>query len=567
MYVESNQANQIKNRIIILKAVLAFSAFVLFVQCMWLQVFQYHYYNDMSQSNYLKTKKLPAIRGLIVDRNLQTLAENKLSYAVNVTPNNQTEFESILNTKLKTKLTTLNHEEVIKLKSNVDNSDKFEILMLNERHYPFNQYTFPVVGYGTNINNQFTAINGIEKFYDTLLSGKPGSEQLSVSAFGHSELTDKRIHPRNGDLIALTIDINLQKVAYDALEATKGSVIALNPKTGEILALVSKPSLDPNTITKLYQDDSPLLKLNEPEFNRVTSGQISPGSTIKPFLALTSLEDKIITPKTFIHDYGFIKIANHVFHDWKKSGHGDHVDILQAITESCDTFYYKLAQWMGIQLISNTYQEFGFGQLTSIDLPNEQSGLVPSPQWKRSRLKQGWYLGDTIITAIGQGALLTTPIQLANATAVIANEGYFMTPHLLKYTVDSNHHTHTRKYLPNQIRNIKPEHYALVKKAMQKVMIDPNGTGYYTFGKRPYSVAGKTGTTQITSHHHKQSTNEDIPRHLANHSLFIGFAPVKNPQIVVVTIVENSEMNAARVARKFLDFYFKYVAKNDEIIF
>mgnify|MGYP001174582673 CR=1 FL=1 len=563
MFVQSEKTQGISNRIYTLQLFFLVMSLVLILQCFNLQMINYRHYNDLSLHNYLKATSIMPSRGKIVDRNGHLLVENKVNFSAKVTKKNRPLIESILKEKTHSDLVPLSHKTTIKIKENSELADKVDILSTRQRKYYDSKEMFSVIGYGSFYGQEFKPALGIEKYYDDILKGQPGYDLLKVSARGSLEKTGKSIPPVNGATVTLTIDRDLQKFVHKTLRVSKGAVVVMNPNNGEVLALVSQPSLDSNQIPNMYQNNNPLLKKNQPEFNRVISGLISPGSTIKPIIALSALENNVIKPSYRIQDHGHYVVANHVFHDWVPKGHGI-VDLEKAIMVSCDTYFYILAKKMGINLISNAFSEFGLGQKTGIDLPNESSGLVPTPEWKQFNRGASWYVGDTIITTIGQGALLSTPIQLACVTALISNEGFYYVPHLLKGTTDISGHQHQPSHIKKVIRDYDPKHYELIKRSMKKVISDPNGTGHYYFRNRSYSVAGKTGTTQITSHH-SQRADAPIPLHLENHSLFIGYAPVDHPQVIVVTIVENSELSAATVSRKILDFYFKHMVNNDEI--
>ncbi len=563
MFVQSEKTQGITNRIYTLQIFFIAMSITLIAQCFNLQVYNYRHYNDLSLHNYLKAISILPSRGKIVDRNGQLLVENKVNFSAKITKKNKPLVEKMLNIKIHSDLVPLSHKTTIKIKESNSIADKIDILATRQRKYYDSKEMFSVIGYGSFYGQEFKPALGIEKYYDEILKGQPGYDLLKMNAKGDLEKTGKTIPPVNGATVSLTIDRNLQKFVFKTLKVSKGAVVVMNPNNGEILALVSQPSLDSNEIPQMYQENNPLLKKDQPEFNRVISGLISPGSTIKPIIALTALENNIVKPSFRIHDHGHYVVANHVFHDWIPKGHGI-VDIEKAIMVSCDTYFYILAKKMGINLISNVFMEFGLGQKTGIDLPNESSGLVPTPEWKQFNRNAGWYVGDTIITTIGQGALLSTPIQLACVTALIANEGFYFVPHLVKSTTDISGHQHQPSHIKKQIREYDKKHYQLIKRSMQKVISDPDGTGHYYFQNRKYTVAGKTGTTQITSHHSERA-DAPIPKHLENHSLFIGYAPVNNPQILIVTIVENSELSAATVSRKIFDYFFKHMVNNDEI--
>ncbi|MEE2769903.1 MAG: penicillin-binding protein 2 [Pseudomonadota bacterium] len=558
--MKKNTEHLFKIRLGILSMIFVGFFMIILLQLINLQIIQFKEYNNKAQKNYLKSLEIKPKRGLIYDRNNKVLAENRETFFINLEKEDD-DIRSFLNIKDQSTMTyEVNKTDIIKLKSNPNFHDRIHIEEKTIRHYPYGKYAFSVVGYGTMLDNEFQPANGIEKQYNELLSGRSGFFQYVTDARGSQIPTSNLINEQNGNDIHLTIDMDLQKIAYQSLNASKGAVVILNPKNGEVLALVSKPTIDPNDIKNLFANPNSL-GIDQPLFNRVISGLFSPGSTIKPFYALAGLESKVITNKTVIKDDGYLMLGGHKFHDVNKNGHG-HVDLQKAIAVSCDTFFYKLGLKLGIDRMHQTLTNFGLGHKTGIDLPNEAPGLVPSKAWKRETKHQPWYGGDTVITAIGQGALLTTPIQLAQATSSIANRGFFYYPHILKSTTDFQNQDHDIIFQKHPIGSYKSEYYEIIDRSMRDAM--QRGTGYHSFSGSPYAIAGKTGTTQITSHIHTRELGV-VPKNLADHSLFVGYAPNKKPEIVIVVLVENYEMSASRVAKNVLDYYFNKRKQNNVI--
>lgn len=547
-------------RLMVLSGIFASFFIILLLQLFSLQLYHFETYNVQAQKNYLKSLEIKPKRGLIYDRNNKLLAENKETYFVKLGKNDD-DIRDFLNIK-DPNLTNyeVDKTDIIKLKSNPAFSNRIEIEEKNIRHYPYGKYAFSVIGYGTILDNTFQPANGIEKQYNDLLSGRSGYYQYVTDAKGSKTPTSNVINEQNGNDIHLTIDMDLQKIAYQSLNASKGAVIILNPTNGEVLALVSKPTIDPNDIRNLFSKPN-ALGIDQPLFNRVTSGLFSPGSTIKPFYGLAGLEHKLITDKTVIEDQGYLMLGGHKFHDVNKNGHG-YVDLQKAIAVSCDTFFYQLGLKLGIDNMNHILTDFGLGKSTGIDLPNESIGIVPSKSWKQAVKHQSWYGGDTVITAIGQGSLLSTPIQLAKATSILANRGYYYYPHILKSTTDFQKQAHNLIFQKNYIEKHLASNYEIIDRSMRDAM--QRGTGYYTFSGSPYAIAGKTGTTQITSNIHTREMGV-VPKNLADHSLFIGYAPNKKPELVIVVLVENYEMSASRVAKQILDYYFNK-RKQDNVI-
>lgn len=559
--MNSSKDNIIKTqRIKIVIGIFALFITIIIGQLINLQVINFSTYNNQAQKNYLKSHEIIPKRGIIYDRNHQVLADNRQSLYIKLTEEDYA-IRNFLNIKDKSlKEYPIEKMDVIKIKSDPRLKHQANIFEKTIRHYPYGKYAFSVLGYGTMIDDEFKASNGIEKQYNELLSGRPGYKQYLIDARGNRSNTNNIINEINGNDIHLTIDIDLQQKAYQALKASKGAVIILNPNNGEVLALVSKPSIDPNNIKYLFEKPTNL-GVDQPLFNRVISGLFSPGSTIKPFYALAGLEHNLISEKTVIQDEGHLIYGGHKFHDVNRNGHGL-VNLQKAIAVSCDTFFYKLGLKLGIDKMSNILFEFGLGSKTGIDLPNEVTGIVPTKEWKLTTKHIPWYGGDTVITAIGQGSLLSTPLQLAKATSIIANRGYYYYPHILKSTTDFQNQEHNLTYYKNNIPKHKAQNYELVDNSMRDAM--QRGTGYHTFSGSSYAVAGKTGTTQITSNIHTRQSGP-VPKYLADHSLFIGYAPNKKPEIVIVVVVENYEMSASRVAKAILDYYFDK-RKKDNVI-
>jgi penicillin-binding protein 2 len=361
----------------------------------------------------------------------------------------------------------------------------------------------------------------------------------------------------------------LQLAAEQALGEEFGAVIVIQPSTGEVLAMASNPNYDPNVFVKgikkqAYKDlqEAP----GKPLYNRTIRGQYPFGSTIKPFLALQALNTNAITPSYRISDPGYFMLprSSHVYRDWKKGGHGT-VDVVRAITISCDVFFFNVGLKMGINNIDAILNSFGFGKLTGIDLNEELPGLVPSPAWKRKAKGEAWYQGDTVISSIGQGFMLTTPLQLANGAAIMSMRGVGFRPHLLIKSVDSQRNVSIVKPQAYPPIKAKPENWDLVLKGMHQVVL-PGGTAAL-FGPTPYLVAAKTGTAQVYSTFGKEiskATIRSLPKNLQDNTLFIAFAPVDKPEIAVAVILEHSH-DAKIVARKVFDAYFQRDVPNETI--
>jgi penicillin-binding protein 2 len=404
---------------------------------------------------------------------------------------------------------------------------------------------------------------GIEGAYEKELHGVTGSEQVEIDAGGRAIRALSRNEPISGNNLVVTLDLALQRVAEEAFQDYRGALVALDPKTGEVLALVSKPGFDPNLFVDGIDpqnwdalNNSPDKPLN----NRALRGQYPPGSTIKPFMALAALEYRKRTPEFAISDPGFFTLAGvaHRYRDWKKEGHGT-VNMHRSIVQSCDTYYYGLAVDLGIDAIHSYLSRFGLGQKTGIDIEGELPGLAPSQEWKMRRFKQKWYVGDTVSVGIGQGYMLATPVQLAAMTATLANGGTPVYPRMLKGVQDSR----TQEVRPVDPQfgppiAIKPEHLELVKAAMVGVT-QPGGTAVKAGLNAGYTIAGKTGTAQVVGM--KQGEKYDASRlreEHRDHALFIAFAPADDPKLAMALLVENGGSGsgtAAPIAREVFDFY------------
>ncbi len=386
---------------------------------------------------------------------------------------------------------------------------------------------------------------------------------METDASGRAVRTLSRIPPVPGKDLRLYLDEGLQAVAEHAFGDYTGGMVALDPNTGGVLALVSKPGFDPNLFIDGI-DPETWKALNEsperPMVNRVLRGLYPPGSTIKPFMGLAGLELGIRKPGDTIVDPGYFSLPNssHQYRDWKRGGHGI-VDLHRAIVQSCDTYFYKLAVDMGIDRMHDYLAHFSFGQKTGIDLEGESAGLLPSREWKQRRWNKVWYPGETVIAGIGQGYHLTTPLQLATATAMLANGGKWMEPRLVEAVRDP--FTHVWQPQPAVVHEklaIKPEDLAVVRQGMMDAM-RPGGTGAASAAGAPYTIAGKTGTAQVVGI--KQGARYDagsLSRKNRDHALFIAFAPAENPTIAVAVMVENGEhggSTAAPIARAVFDYY------------
>jgi penicillin-binding protein 2 len=572
----------------------------------WLQIIQHAYYQTRAEENRISLVPIVPNRGFIVDRNDVVLANNYSAYTLEITParvdnlnqaieslatiidiqpRDRKRFKKLLEENknfeslpIRTKLTD---EEVAKFVARRYRFPGMEVKARLFRHYPNGAFASAVLGYiGRSTDRDVEKIEaaeqeanyrgtnyfgktGLEQHYEFELHGMTGFEQVEVDAGGHAVRTLARTPPVPGNKLTLTIDAELQRVAEQAFGDRRGALVAIEPSTGGILALVSMPNYDPNLFvdgidTQSWKD------LNEsadkPMVNRALNGAYPPGSTFKPFMALAALTYGKRTPQQAIFDPGFYVFGNHTFRDDKKGGHGT-VDMYRSIVESCDTYYYMLANDLGIDNISRFMGTFGFGRRTGIDIAGESEGILPSQEWKKKRFKtreqQKWYAGETISIGIGQGYNAYTPIQLAQAVATLANNGVMFRPHLVKFITDSRTGAHKLiEPKPLKALDLNPEHIEIIKQAMVGVIKE--GTGARAFAGAEYVAAGKTGTAQVYSLKGADYNHHAIKQELRDHALFIAFAPADAPKIALAVLVENGGFGAqaaAPIARQVLDYY------------
>ena len=448
----------------------------------------------------------------------------------------------------------------------------FDIKSRLTRNYPQNEIYAHVVGYMGSISSsdyeRFDPVfytgkeqigkSAIEREYEHILRGVPGKQKLLVNVRGRvMDEIEKEAFTSGNDII-LTLNSELQRTAYESMAEKKGSVVAMDPRNGEILAMISMPSFNPTAIS-LGLSQSDFDKLNrdkkKPLFNRATAGQYPPGSTVKPMLALGALDMGIVDSEYYLPCEGEFKLPNYSrpFRDW--ATHGS-VNAKRAIQASCDVYFYETAVEMGIERMSTFLKKFNLGEKTKLDLGNEKKGVVPNQEWKRNNFKskenQNWYLGETVIAGIGQGYMLATPMQLAYATSIIANRGFAFKPHILKQInlKDSDEVLKTESERINHVMNIDDKYWDIVFDGMNAVVNEQRGTAYGVFPENS-DIAGKTGTSQVFSM--DKRSGDDVPEELRDHGLFIGFAPINNPEIVIAVLVENGgggRVAAAPVAEK-----------------
>ncbi len=574
----------------------------------YLQVVQHDIYRAKAEDNRISIVPVPPNRGLIVDRNGLVLARNysgytleifprrvrsvegsidELSELIEITPRDRRLFKKLVaetrNAESLPIRTRLSDEEVAKFAANRYRFEGVEIKGRLFRQYPYGDVASHALGYmgridqadqarleedGVDANyrgTDYIGKAGVEASYQHELHGTTGFERVEIDAAGRSKLPPlSRTPSQPGNNVALTLDMTLQQVAENAFGERRGALVAIEPESGGVLAFVSKPGFDPNLFVDGIDPQS-WAELNnsidKPLNNRAIAGMYPPGSTFKPFMALAALELGKRTPRSTIHDPGYFDFGGRRFRDSRPGGNGV-VDLYKSIVMSSDTYYYQVANDLGIDAIAGFMKHFGFGERTGIDLQGEATGVLPSPEWKMKRFKrpeqQKWYAGETISIGIGQGYNAYTPIQLAQAMATLANGGAMYRPHLIAY-VDDPRTGERRPVEPELVHKVpvRRDHLEFVKRALAGV--NKEGTAARSFANAPYTSGGKTGTAQVIGIKQNEKYEESkVAEHLRDHSLFIAFAPLENPKIALSVVVENGGFGAraaAPIARTVLDYY------------
>ena len=582
------------------------SLLVLGLRLFFMQVQSHDYYKTRSQENRIKLVPTPPMRGLVYDRNLNLLAVNKPSYQIRVTPVQVEDVEQAVlhlselieldehhlkkfHADMKRKQpfesiplkTNLNESEVARFSVNRHRFPGVEITAHTNRYYPMDGVNVHALGYVGRIDSSeiqkldkrnYSGTNyigklGVEKFYEEVLHGEVGYQHVEINAQGRKLRVLESIPPVPGEDIVLTLDARLQEVALQALGERRGSVVAIEPATGEILAFVSAPTYNPNLFVNGI-DSKRYMQLrsdpDQPLFNRALAGQYPPGSTIKPMVALAGLHYGVVQAQDTIWAGPYFQLPGHrrKYHDWKKEGHG-WVDMPKAITQSSDVYFYTLAHNLGIDRMSEFLEHFNFGHKTGLDTWGEAKGILPSQEWKNRMYGQPWYPGETVITGIGQGYMSATPLQLAIATSVLATRGQRIQPKILRAVRKSGAVEQPANSAATRSVDVADRFYwELVINAMVDVVHKPNGTAYLVGKDAGYQIAGKTGTAQVFSLDQDEETRraqkENIDERLRDHGLFIAFAPVKDPKIAISVIVENGGSGsgaAAPVAKAVMDYY------------
>ncbi len=576
---------------------------ILILRLFNLQITHFDYYTEEALGNQMHTLPITPTRGKIFDRNGKILATNQLAYKLTITP----EKTEISKTLLELKQVGLISDEDIKLfyknkkrykkfhsiplKHNLNDTQVAEFLVSNRfagidiepyfhRIYPYNNSSVHAIGYVSRMNKKdkntydkknylgtsFVGKTGIEKQYENLLHGISGVKQIERNVTGR--IIDSQIirDPKPGQDLYLSLDLDMQQKAESLLKGKRGAIVVVDTRNGEVLTLVSTPTYNPNWfVNGISHKNYNQLQTSKdiPQLNRTIQGLYPPGSTVKPMVALAGLEEGVITKKRKVFCPGHYKLPNvkRKFNDWKRTGHGL-VDVKDSIAQSCDVFFYDLADKMGINSLHDNLTLFSFGSKTGIDIPGERGGILPSKSWKKINKGEPWYRGETLITGIGQGFMTSSPLQLAVATAALANKGQLYQPKILK-AISSNNQTikEVEKGLSAQIPINDIHNWEDVIEGMKQTIYAPKGTARRLNKGLTYTLAGKTGTAQVFGlDAEEEYIAEKLDERLRDHALFTGFAPIENPQIAIAVIVENAgsgSSKAAPLAREVLDIYFE----------
>ena len=596
-----------RGRVFVATAFVFIAFSFLFFRLVYLQLWRYQEFNAQAESNRTAIVPIVPNRGVIMDRNGVVLATNYSAYTLEITPSKieapldevieslselidiqgrdkrrfkrlREESKSFESVPIRTRLSD---EEVARFAAQRFRFPGVEIRARLFRNYPYNDLASHVIGYIGRINTaekekleesehagnyrgtDFIGKLGVEQSYERQLHGQTGVHEMETSAGGRAVRRLRSSPAIPGNTVVLSIDIKLQKLVEDLYGNRRGAMVAIDPRTGEVLSFVSKPTFDPNQFVEGIDAENWKL-LNEspdkPLLNRALRGTYPPGSTYKPFMSLAALNTGKRSPTQTIYDPGFFMFGDHRFRDDKESGHGT-VDMHKSIVESCDTYYYLLARDMGVDMMHDQMKELGFGQMTGIDIAGEARGILPSTQWKRSSYirpeQQRWYSGETISLGIGQGYNSFTMLQLAQAMATLANNGTRRKPHLVREVVDVE--TRVAQAVTLDVPTPLPfqaEHIDIVKKAMVGVNIE--GTSASSFIGASYTSGGKTGTAQVfTIKQNEKYVASKIDERLRDHALFIAYAPAEDPKIALAMVVENAgfgAQNAAPIARRVFDY-------------
>ncbi|WP_444996917.1 penicillin-binding protein 2 [Aliikangiella sp. IMCC44359] len=601
-----------ERKLLIHRSIIAFVFVALMMLCLlirswYLQVIQHDDYQTRSNINRISVQPISPKRGLIYDRNGVLLAENRSIYSLEIIPEKAGDINDTLNRLKLIGLIEDKHGD--KFLSDLKGQRRFKSLVVKNRltelevarfavnshdfpgvkiearlirYYPFGSMLVHALGYVGRINDQELALIdqanykatrhigkvGLEKFYEGQLHGTVGFRRVETDVRGRiigKPLFEKP--PVPGNNLKLSLDIRLQKVAVDAMRGMRGSIVAVDPRNGEVLALVSNPGYDPNEfVTGISSSNYRKLTSSKdrPLFNRALRGLYSPGSAIKPHLGWAGLDSKLITSQSTVYDPGYWIIPNdekRVYRDWNPRGHGERVNLQTAIIQSCDPYFYNLAYRMGIDTLSKYMKSFGFGSYTGIDMGEEVPGIMPSREWKRKERKSQWYPGETVITGIGQGYWIATPLQLANSIGQLGIAGTRYQLRLVSYVQIAEEWQKVPSLIAEEQADFSnADNVMAVHRAMRKVTQYPKGTAKKAFRGAKYESAGKTGTVQLVTQSEEKYDEKKVAKNLRDNAVYVGYAPFKSPEIALAVVLENEGHGgdkAAPIARKILDEFFQ----------
>ena len=605
-YTRDTELDRFRFRIGFAASVVVLAFALLAARFVYLQIFQHDYYTTRAEDNRISLVPIAPNRGVILDRNGTIMARNYSAFTLELTPSKIANLDETI--ERLSQLIDIQPKDKRRFRKLLEESKSFESLPIRTRltdkevaRFAANRYLFPgvevqarlfrqyplgavaahVLGYINRINKadlvtiegsdqqanykgtDHIGKTGLEQKYEFQLHGETGYEEIEIDAAGEAVRNISRTAPVSGNNLTLTLDAKLQQITEKAFGDRRGALVAIDPTSGGILAMVSTPTFDPNLFVDGIRSDDWELLNNSPDrpmVNRALNGAYPPGSTFKPFMALAALELGKRTPTQTISDPGFFNFGGHTFRDDKKGGHGL-VDMYKSIVASCDTYYYMLANDLGIDNIARFMGPLGLGQRTGVDIEGESEGVLPSPEWKKRRFRhpaqQKWFAGETISIGIGQGYNAYTPIQLAQATATLANNGVMFRPHLVNYITNSK--TGEKVAIEREpLRTLpwKQQNIDFIKKAM--VGVNKEGTGARAFAGAEYESGGKTGTAQLFSLKGGDYKSGKLKQELRDHALFIAFAPADHPKIALAVLVENGgfgAQSAAPIARMVIDYY------------
>jgi penicillin-binding protein 2 len=593
--LHDSELGELQRRLIILRVGLLLVMALLGLQLWNLQIREGPRYRDLSENNRTRTVIMEPARGLIYDRNGVLLANNVPSFTLYVSLEDVkdrelliTQLSSLLGLEeelVRKKLTARGNKQLprkVKDRLTLREATLVEshrldlpgvmVQVESQRNYPGGVTASHLLGYVGEVSPdqlekpEFADLHqgsivgqyGVEKFFDRLVRGQAGQKSIEVDAVGHEKRTVVVEEPHSGDNLYLTIDSRLQKVAETLLGDETGAIVALDPRTGDVLAMASRPGFDPNILSReltpkqwaeIVQDEG------RPLNNRASQGQYPPGSVFKVMMAAAALETNTVTPSTTIHCNGGYQFGRRLYHDWKAGGHGS-VDLRRALVQSCDVYFYTVGQRMGIEVMASYAHQFGLGEETGIELPSERIGIVPSEAWKRKAKNEPWLPGETISASIGQGYVNVTPLQMASLIGTVANNGVTYRPRLVQAVMDrATGELKQRLAVSSRTLKLKPGTLPLIKEALAGVVKEGTATKAQS---ALVTIAGKTGTAQMTAL--RTGPEKDIPKKFRDHAWFVAFAPVDAPTIAVAVLGEHMGHGgsaAAPLAKELIETYVK----------